>query len=182
MSGWPLDEAPSLPVMSAWATEAIGQALVAQGGRLDGATSGTYTTANRAILIPFTPKRDMRPALWYWQNGAAVSGNLEVGVWDYALQKVASSGSVAQAGVSAYQTAAVAGSPVLRAGRTYYLVLCCDNTTAAYIRVATAGGASAGLGQLMLATSLPLPASLVGAVVSNQGNFPHFGFTERSFL
>jgi hypothetical protein len=182
VSGWPRDVPPTLPVVHPWAWEARAQGLMSGGFGLQGVASAAYPTANRALLIPFTPTRDMRPALWYWHNGATVSGNVEVGVWDAALQKVASSGSVAQAGVNAFQSVAAAGGTVIKGGRTGYLVVCVDNTTATLFRLAPSGTLLNGLGVLMLATSLPLPTSLAGAVGTNASYVPLFGFSERSFL
>ena len=92
-------------------------------------TSQTYIAANRAYYYPFRLAEAVTCYKAFWVNGAAVSGNVDIGIYTSAGVKVASTGSTAQAGTSVTQIATLSAS--LAAGN-YYLAFACDNTTATF--------------------------------------------------
>src|SRR5215472_10595677 len=74
--------------------------------------SAVWSSANRCLFFPFylEQPRTFQGALW--ANGAAVSGNVNVAVYDATGARQATTGSVAQSGTSAMQSAAFSGGAV----------------------------------------------------------------------
>lgn len=180
MTDWPVGKQDPLPVLSPWSAESLGAFALSAGASLTSAASGAYPTASRMLLFPIALQRRFKAANWFWANGAAVSGNVDVGIYDRALNRLGNAGSTAQVGTSAYQTVS-AGGLVLAAG-LYYLGIACDNTTATFQRIAPNGTGLAALGALQLAASFPLPSSAAAAGLTNQAYMPLFGMTSRSFM
>lgn len=68
-------------------------------------TSRAWPTANRAILMPVYIMERVKVTGFGWHNGATASGNVDACIMDYSGNNLVSTGSVAQAGVSAIQVA-----------------------------------------------------------------------------
>ena len=84
--------------------------------------SATGITANQAIYVPFVVTQ---PTTWtrgWWYNGSvgANQGNVAVGIYDEAGNRLATTGAVAAAGDSVVQTAAFSASVFLYPG-VYYV-------------------------------------------------------------
>lgn len=145
--------------------------------------SAVYPVASLALFIPFTVAGDDRPYRVYskiiWNNGAAVSGNIDVGVYDAKGNKLASAGSTAQAGTTAPQVFSFATPLKLVPGR-YYLAIAMDNVTGTLARIAPTAASvrCMGLGQMAAAFPLPATATIVG---SAQSYIPWFTLVEGSF-
>jgi hypothetical protein len=143
-----------------------------------GPTSGAYSTANQALYIPFRLSHRLPVAQVGWWNGATVSGNVDMGIYDAAGNRLGHTGSTAQAGVSVLQ--AVALALTLDPGY-YYFGFACDNITATFFRYPVGASSAQALQALQLqvqATAFPLPAT---ATFANPGgpNIPYMAlFTE----
>ena len=125
-------------------------------------SSSAWTTANRAIFIPFTVEQTVTAYQIAVENGATLNGNLDVGIYDLNGNRLVSSGTTAQAGVSVMQSIDITDT-VLTPGY-YFLAMSTDSTTATYIGSATVGGTgeylrSLGIQEQLTAFVLPNPAT-----------------------
>jgi hypothetical protein len=126
---------PMLSVINPWSQEGGGPTIIATGsGSLYAALSTAWPSANAAHLFPFLLSERTRIRRLWCFNGATVSGNIDMGI--YAANHstpflLVSSGSIAQAGANAVQSAAV--DITLGPGR-YLFALACGNTTATFFR------------------------------------------------
>lgn len=100
------------------------------------AASAVWETANSARYLPFVLSDTLVVAQLFCQNGATVSGNVDMGIYSEAGARLVSIGSTAQAGVSTLQFFNITDT-TLGPGR-YYLALGCDNTTATFLQHNTA--------------------------------------------
>ena len=162
-------------VITPWSSCAIGGELFANGATLGGATSVTWPVASTALFYPFSVATPFTATKIMWANGAAVSGNVDAGVYDSTGVRVGAIGSTAQAGVSATQSATL--SLVLNVG-TYYLALVLDNTTGTFMRRGPGIGVT---GWAQIAAAFPLPATVTLAT-GGTAYQPAFGLTSRSFV
>jgi hypothetical protein len=95
--------------------------------------SVAWPTANRALYVPFTISEPGYTATqMFVYNGTAVSGNIDVGIYDVTLARLVSMGSTAQAGTSAIQTFNITDT-ALPPGR-YWMGVAMDNTTGTLFR------------------------------------------------
>lgn len=125
----------------------------------------TWPTANLAILYPFSlpAANTLNRVIWF--NGAAVSGNVDGGVFNEDGTRVGTIGSTAQAGTNVPQVANV-GAVALAAG-SYFMALCCDNTTGQFSRWGYDQRILRGVGLQQAAAAVPLGASLTLANPAN---------------
>jgi hypothetical protein len=129
-------------------------------------TSIAWPTANLAMFVPVALSEAITVVKMAWMNGATVSGNVDVGIYDAAGNRLVSIGSTAQAGVTNSQVVDVADT-LLSAGR-YYLGLAMDNITGTMRMSApdTLGTVKA-MGVLQMAAAFPLPLAAVFAAAAN---------------
>lgn len=104
-------------------------ALIASLRNVQWTTSTVWPTANMALLVPV----HLDYPAWVYQlsvtNGAAVSGNIDVGIYDEEGVLLVSAGSTAQTGVSVAQFFNVTDT-LLMPG-VYFLAVALNNTTGA---------------------------------------------------
>lgn len=106
-------------------------------------TSAPWGTANAALLTPVTVRNRMTVKQLYAFNGATVSGNCEIGLYESVISSrslipgelLVGAGPVGQAGTDAWQAFNVTDM-VIAAG-VYWLSYKLDNTTGAVTRLAT---------------------------------------------
>lgn len=141
----------------------------------------TWPTANLAILYPIRIAYPTVITRMFWQNGATVSGNVDIGIYDSQGNRIVSSGSTAQAGVSVIQS--VDTTDVTLQKGIYYIAMACDNTTATFRRL-TSGTATRlrAAGVLNNTTAFPLPSSLTLAGSLVQNYLPIACASQRSFI
>lgn len=90
--------------------------------------SNNWIAANVAIYVPFwTPEPITVTSMW-WQNGAAVAGHIDVGVYDEAGNALVTKGSTSQAGTSTMQTVDVTDTVIARGN--YYMAMSSDTSGA----------------------------------------------------
>lgn len=157
---------------------ALGVPAVVYSGAISGRTATAWPAANRAILLPvrvggyFTIRRGA------WENGT-VSGNVDCGVYTSEGKLVASTGSVAQAGVGAWQSAAI--TPTTIPPGWYYIALALDNATGQIARSQFTINAARQIGCCDLTSGFPLPASATRAPVGSS-YWPSFQIMAVSVL
>lgn len=91
--------------------------------------SATWQAAQTALYVPFRIGQGITIKGFYWMNGATISGNVDVGVMDWALTKITSSGAIAAAGANTIQTSALGTAVTIPSG-VYYLAIMCTSATA----------------------------------------------------
>lgn len=97
--------------------------------------SGANLTANKALYLPFTVPWTIRVSNMEILNGTVVSGNIDLGIYDLAGNRLASNGGTAQSGISSVQSVAMSATVTLPPG-TYYMAFVMDNTTGRIFRSA----------------------------------------------
>ena len=134
-----------------------------------------WPAANQAIFVPLAVPAWQKCVTGWWVNGSTITGsNVDVGIYSIEGVRLASTGSVAMAGASSYQSASFASIVELPPG-PYYLAMACDGTTARGWGVSTPAtneGRIAGL--LQMASAFPLPATATFAQWASTG-YPCFG-------
>lgn len=121
-----------------------------------------WPAANRACYTPFVLHNPTVARQLFVANGATVSGNIDVGIYDYGLNLIVSAGSTAQAGTSTIQLFDIADT-ALPAG-VYYLAVALNNGTGTTLRSAIATNAARIIGIFQQATAFPLPSSATPAI------------------
>ena len=143
-------------------------------------SSGTFVAANRAVYIPFRIPAPMVVTQLFSMNGAAVSGNIDVGIYDKDGTRLVSSGSTAQAGTSTIQAFNI--TDTLIGPGQFYLAVAMDNATGTLLRIFLfpANGTKV-MGVAQQASAFALPATATFATESS-GYFPMIGLTGRAVL
>ncbi len=172
----PPPDYPLSTIITPFSRESIG---VPTRSFIGGQASTAWPSANLGLFVPFVipPRRSFGSLRAVIANGAAVSGNVDVGVYrsDYSL--IASTGAVAQSGTSTIQD--LAALAVDLGPGQYYLGMSCSSGTATNTMMTTyAGGTLAALGCFQMAAAHPLPATVTPAVYA-QSVLPLFGISRR---
>lgn len=148
-------------IITPWSQVSIGPASVSQGGTALGGTlaSTVFPAANDALFIPFQLSESVTVKRVGWANGATVSGNVDMGVYDLAGTRIFSTGSTAQSGVSGIQVVDI--TDVVIGPGNFYMALACDNITATFARGTVGSLARLRMfcGVLKQATAFALPAA-----------------------
>lgn len=169
---------PMPPLVSVLSPQSMGTILISMG--CVAPVSAVWPAANETVIIPVVVTQPITiTKLWVF-NGAAVSGNIDIGIYSDAAAPVlvVAAGSTVQAGTSIVQEFNIADT-ALAPGR-YYIAVVLDNTTGTTIRVAAPAIGTqaenfqyAGLAQM--AAAFPLPATLTLAA-SSRSYLPICGF------
>lgn len=134
MSDWPQPTlyAPPGPVISSVGPESMAGDIAMLTGLT--AASATFPAASRTIYVGIVIERFTKVLQMFAYNGATVSGNADIGIYDYAGNRLVSMGSTAQAGTSAIQLFNITDT-ILAPGR-YFMGVSLDNTTGTFLRTA----------------------------------------------
>jgi hypothetical protein len=148
---------PGEITITPWSTQSLGTALVSTGQSVP--ASVNYVTANLAVFVPFWVPDTVVLTKMGLGNGAAVAGNVDLGVYDEAGVRLVSTGTTAQAGTSRIQVIDI-GDTTLRRG-IYYLAAASDTSgaTQKWIAAIPAAGIAQSLGLLQMAAAFVLPAN-----------------------
>lgn len=144
------------------------------GGALAGFTTTCAPEANRAYFIPFYLPDTFTVTSLIYGNGAAPSGNVDLGIYDEDGVRLVSSGSTAKPGVGGPRAIDVTDT-VLTAGR-YYWGYAQSNTAAVFGWTHSALIVNIMSGALQQASAFPLPATATFAAPSHQA-MPFVGAT-----
>lgn len=154
MSEWPRNQEFNRILIASAGPESIGTELTAC--THSAPASNTWPSANIAYFIPFVVYQPFIAVMMSIYNGVAVSGNVDVGIYDDQGNKIVSKGSTAQAGTSSIQKFDITDT-TLRPG-AYFMACVLDNTTGTNYRW-TGQGVAAAYGVYNMAAAFPLPTS-----------------------
>jgi hypothetical protein len=168
---------PDSVIIGTWSPEALGIEI---GALFLTEASAAHPNANRAFFIPFRIARPLTVAKLWSFNGATVSGNIDVGIYDAAGARLVSSGSTAQAGTTAIQEFDVADT-ALDAPAQYYLGVALNNATGTLRRYTPAVPLGAAIGCAQQDTAFPLPSPATFAVHAT-AYVPIVGLSARALV
>jgi hypothetical protein len=168
---------PSRMFVTAWSRLSIGGELAALA--VAAPASVAWGTANLARFVPFVLPRPVTVLKMFWYNGATVSGNVDVGIYNESLTRLVSMGSTAQVTINVIQEANVTDIE-LPAGR-YYMALASSSATATFFCGVPSIQLGKSLGLAQQASALPLPATAT-LVANAAAILPYFGFATRTLV
>lgn len=123
--------------------------------------SAVWPGANYVVVMPFSLPYAQTFSRVSWFNGAAVSGNVDVGIYNEDGSKIVTIGSTAQAGISLIQLVTMTSTPL--AAGSYLFAMSVDNGVAAFTRWTTPNSTNfQALGSMTATAVFPLPATLAG--------------------
>jgi hypothetical protein len=161
-----------------WSPNSLATKILASGfDSISDASDGAYPAANLAIYVPFYLQAPMLVKTVYWANGAAVSGNIDVGVYDAGKRKIYSTGSIAQAGVNSIQK--VTPTPFTLGTGLFFLAISMDNTTGVLLRITMTSLAFYQTLGVYQQSVFPLPATATFSLPTSD-YLPLFGIAPRS--
>lgn len=163
-------------LISPGAPEALGNELNGLGATT---ASGTWPVANKAIFVPFEVFEPITIVKLFVENGTAVSGNIDVGIYDFKGTRLVSSGSTAQSGTSAIQEFDITDTLLLPG--LYYLACVLDNTTGTLFRWSPSSSLCKALGVCEQTSAFPLPSTATFAMPTSALVPPLFA-TQRSVI
>ena len=122
-----------------------------------------------SVLTSFTLPGPYTVRAFYVYNGATVTGNIDMGIYQInpgqtSLTRVVSTGATAQTGASTVQTLTCTATRLDRG--TYYMALGITISTQTFFSVATTYGMAGGIGCHISTSGSPLPATLTAATWS----------------
>lgn len=125
-------------------------------------SSNAWPAVNRALYLPLYIDRPGVVTKFWTLNGATAAGNIDIGLYNEAYARLASTGAVAQAGTNVVQEFDVTDFAVVPG--VYFLGLACSLTTATLFMTTTnVAGYFQAMGVTQQATALPLPNPAVPA-------------------
>lgn len=159
---------------------AIGMEM--QGAYVGGTFSATaWQTANKALLWPFYLPREFLLQQIEWVNGATITMNVDVGVYDEGLNLVKSTGNTALAGASAAQIVNIS-DVLLMPGRYYCAMVGSSTTGITQLHVTSAAEHVRGMGCLESALgSATLPSTITPAATGTATHVHGAQLIGRSF-
>jgi hypothetical protein len=142
------------------------------------AVSNAWPTSNLAIYIPVEIYEPVTIVKMSVNNGSAVSGNIDVGIYDAGGKRLVSKGSTAQAGTSAIQTFDITDTLLLPG--LYYMAVALDNTTgtlAGWNSMTSPEQKMVGLYEQ--GTAFPLPATATFATFTQTAQLPLVSMSQK---
>jgi hypothetical protein len=168
---------PPLGVVSPQHMNSVGDVALAAAASTF--VSAIWPVASKAIFVPFYLPTPILIKQLFCENGSAVSGNIDIGLFNRYGDLIISTGSTAQAGVSAPQVVDIADTEL--GPGTYYKALSIDNIVGTTIRSSLAAAMLriAGVQEMAAAFPLPNPATFTNPVAAY---LPIFGFTTHAVM
>lgn len=163
MTDFPTHVEDGYPAIIYTGTTMAGESLAMTGASPN--VSAVWPSANLAIFIPFVI---YRPSIAYHlslHNGAAVSGNVDMGIYDERGNRLVSKGSTAQAGTTTIQPFDITDTLLMPA--SYYVGLALDNGVGTVERSATQAVQQRVCGMQQMAAAFVLPATATFAALTN---------------
>jgi hypothetical protein len=143
--------------------------------------TGAWPVANKAFYFPFRITRPHTYTRALWSVGTVVGGqsNVDVGIYDMAGARLASTGAVASGASNTLGSAVLTASVTLAPG-TYYLAMSSSDVDGMM-----RGGPNAEsirfAGARSQVTAHPLPATATFAAYGTTGYIPVFGISELAY-
>lgn len=116
-----------------------------------------WPSANAAIYIPFVIGASTTIVKFFWLNGATVSGNIDVGIYDSQGNRLVSSGSTVQTTINVIQS--VDTTDLTLQPGLYYMAMAMDNTSGVIRASAGTAILNRASGIYSQASAFPLPSS-----------------------
>lgn len=168
----------TLSVIGSYSTEgSVGDTAVAASQAWT--LTSAWPAANRAIHVPIYIPSDCVLQQMFWENGATVSGNVDVGIFNKYGDRLSSAGSTVMAGASTIQTVDITNVELWTG--TYYISMAVDNTTATFQRAAVAANQLRVCGVQEMASAFPLPNPITFGNPSS-AYLPKFGLTLNTVI
>jgi hypothetical protein len=143
-------------------------------------TSTPWPVANRALLIPFSIDTEGLISTVAIANGAAVSGNIDVGIYNAEFQRLVSVGGIRQRGINTTQ--ALALPQLLLTAGAYWLAFVLDNLVGTIMcMTGLASPQAQQIGIVEASAAYPLPARLTPSTPS-MGILPLLTLTSSAQL
>jgi len=133
----------------------------------------TWYATNLAVLIPFRISDTFVCSAGWLVNSGTVSGHFDIGIYDHSLARIASTGSISQAGLDAVQAQSL--TRTLAPGR-YYMAIAFDNATGTIAASSLNAQRFRSFGCRQAASHFPLPTTFVDATYAHS-TVPMFGLT-----
>lgn len=124
--------------------------------------SAAWPSANRALYIPFRVTRRYLARQIFFLKGAAVSGNVDMGIYAADFTRLVSAGATAMAATASIIQAFDVSDTWLDPGQ-FFLALAMDNTTGTYWRGMPSNVTANLHGMRFQNTAFPLPAVMTPA-------------------
>jgi hypothetical protein len=170
MADWPkdvLDFAPFGGFSTAGEGCPVADLLLTTGPGMT-SNANVWPLANLAMYFPIVTRREITLYQLGWQNGGAVTGHVDVGVYDNNQNRLVSAGSTVQSPISTIQLVDIADT-TLPPG-VYYLAMVADTGTGQNFRGTTVGSGNTGTlracGAAQQATAFPLPSTATFAAIT----------------
>jgi hypothetical protein len=170
---------PTSFVISPYGPEGSGIQLM-MNGTVTAPATAVWPTGSLAIGFPFVVTQPVTATLLAAFNGSAVSGNVDMGIYDDAGTRLVSIGATAQSGTNAIQSFNITDTP-LSPSKRYYLLQVRDNTTGASFRQTHAAAVLSSLGWVQVASAYPLPSSVTFAAMGS-AYLPAMGLSTTSVI
>lgn len=174
MYEFPNQGLPVGPTIATLSIECLGAEV---GSSVQNYASAAYPAANRAYYIPFHLDEPILVTKLFCANGATVSGNVDMGIYDSNFTRIVSIGSTVQAGTSALQAFDI--TDTLIGPGDFYLAIALDNATGTiYNGTNPTLPVVQAAGILMQASAFPLPANAT-PVTSSATTVPLVGLRTK---
>lgn len=164
---------PPADIITPYHPRSIGGCVA--GASLNWGSGGAWPSANLALFVPFVVEGlALAQKMLTWVSSA--SGNVDLGIYDAAGNRLVSIGSTAASGTSIQEYNI---TDLLLARGQYYMALAADNGT---IQIRRGGGdarPTGTFGMAEMASAFPLPSTATVAKVSN-AYVPAFGVAMRT--
>ncbi len=145
------------------------------------ASATAWPTANKGIFVPLRVSQTVTAVKMWVYNGGAVSGNLDMGIYDESYARLVSLGPTAQSGTNIIQEFDIADT-VLSPGRYYMALVSSSASSQVMGRLAGIGSADwKALGLFEQASVGTLPATATPAVIT-ANLLPLFGISLRTLV
>lgn len=164
-----------LTTITPWSNESVGIIFSTT------LASAVYPTANLALYFPFAISQSCIAVDMFCYNGAAVAGNVDMGIYTAGGTLLVSTGATAQASTNVLQKIAITDTTLVGPNDFYMGISLSDATTATLFRVATAAQTQGSQGGLQEASAHPLPATATFAACATAYT-PFFGLTINTTL
>lgn len=173
---------PIIEIDSLGSLEAIGGELNASNAGMNTALSNNWpAAANVALFVPFGVAQAITAVKMWVQNGTAVAGNIDMGIFDAAGTMLVHKGSTAQAGISGIQELDITDT-LLAPGR-YYMGISSDTsgvTSKTFQGVMGGAYLAVFTGCYQVAATFPLATVTYAAYASVR--VPWFGLAARTLV
>lgn len=164
-------------VISPVTKESVGSAFGTTGW-----TTANWPTTNKAIFIPFTLHQTIVVKMLFTFNGNPVSGNMDIGIYDFGRALRVHTGARAQAGINQPQGFRIPDTELTPG--SYWLTMAMDNSTGnVFRRAAGIGDQAAAYGVTQCTNNFPLQDSVDGLLTRlSTATIPFIALSTRDFI